>query len=58
MEPPVKMVKKVTIIALLLAIIGVGIAYTALILDTTKPKDLTGNFYTKYEGKLIRPQSS
>jgi hypothetical protein len=36
MEPPVKMVKKITIIALLFAIIGVSMAFTALVLDTTK----------------------
>lgn len=35
MDPPVKMVKKVTLIAILFAIIGVGMAWTALIMEQT-----------------------
>ena len=57
MEPPVKMVKKITIIALLLAIIGVAMAYTALVLDTTTLKDLTEEFYEDYGGSLEDPKA-
>lgn len=35
MDPPVKMVKNVTLIAILFAIIGVGMAWTALIMEQT-----------------------
>jgi len=35
MDPPIKMVKKVTLIAILFAIIGVGMAWTALIMEQT-----------------------
>ena len=35
MNPPVKMVKRVTLIAILFAIIGVGMAWTALIMEQT-----------------------
>lgn len=35
MDPPVKMVKRVTLIAILFAIIGVGMAWTALIMEQT-----------------------
>lgn len=52
MEPPVKMIKKVMIVSIILAIIGVGMAYTALILDVTKLKDLHEEFYEDYGGNL------
>ena len=35
MDPPVKMVRKVTLIAILFAVIGVGMAWTALIMEQT-----------------------
>ena len=35
MNPPVKMVRQVTLIAILFAVIGVGMAWTALIMEQT-----------------------
>ncbi|MCK4457904.1 MAG: hypothetical protein KAW39_09215 [Thermoplasmata archaeon] len=35
MDPPVKMVRQVTLIAILFAIVGVGMAWTALIMEQT-----------------------
>ncbi len=35
MDPPVKMVRQVTLIAILFAVIGVGMAWTALIMEQT-----------------------
>ena len=35
MDPPVKMVRKVTLIAILFAVMGVGMAWTALIMEQT-----------------------
>lgn len=44
------------LIAILFAIIGVGMAYTALVLYVTKLKDLHEEFYEEYGGSLEDPK--
>jgi hypothetical protein len=51
MDPPVKMIKKVMTISIILAVIGVCMAYTALVLDMTVLKEKTEEFYTEHDGK-------
>jgi hypothetical protein len=51
------MIKKVTMITAILAIIGVSMAYTALVLDMTVLKDKTEEFYTVHGGKTETPEA-
>jgi hypothetical protein len=51
------MIKKVTMITAILAIIGVSMAYTALVLDVTKLKSLHEEFYEDYGGDLSDPKA-
>lgn len=57
MDPPVKMIKKVQIVSIILALIGVSMAYTALILDTTVLKDLHHKYYIEYEADNSNPEA-
>jgi hypothetical protein len=45
------MIKKVMTISIILAIIGVCMAYTALVLDMTVLKEKTEEFYTEHGGR-------
>ena len=56
MDPPVKMVKKVTMIAFILMLIGVSMAYTALVIDLTLLKSAHEEFYEDYDGKVSSPE--
>ena len=55
MDPPVKMVKKVTLVAFILMLIGVSMAYTALVIDTTVLKNAHDEFYEDYGGRTSSP---
>jgi hypothetical protein len=48
MDPPVKMVKKVTMVAIIFAIIGVGMAWTALILEQTSLVPMQEEYFTEH----------
>ena len=45
---PVKMVKTVTMVAIVLALIGVGMAWGALILEQTKLTDLQNDYWADH----------
>jgi uncharacterized membrane protein YccF (DUF307 family) len=48
MDPPVKMVKKVTMVAIVFAIIGVGMAWTALILEQVSLVPMQEEYFTEH----------
>jgi hypothetical protein len=48
MAPPVKMVKKVTMVAIVFAIIGAGMAWTALILEQTSLVPMQEEYFVDY----------
>jgi hypothetical protein len=45
---PVKMVKTITMVAIIFAIIGVGMAWTALALEQTKLTDLQNDYWAEH----------
>ena len=45
MEPPVKMIKQVMMIGIAFAILGVGMAWTALVLEQTKLTPLQEDYF-------------
>lgn len=58
MDPPIKMIKKVMTISVILMVIGVSMAYTALVLDLTSLKSDQEEFFEDYDGKTSSPSWS
>ncbi len=46
--PPVKMVRKATIVTMIFAIIGVGMAWTALLMEQTSLVPMQEEYFTEY----------
>ena len=45
MEPPVKMVKMITVVAIIFAVIGAGMAWTALVLEQSTLVPLQEDYF-------------